>query len=143
MNWREPVMCNRRKGFMSLNDDYFRDLPPKPRRYDTPLGDGLVFSVFPNGTKCWVLVYSAGGFTRRRTLGLYPEMKLEDARGAAGQAARVIEVEAELAGGGEATSAANRRSFLAGLLEDRPLLAVALGLGFAALLGMTVVWLLG
>jgi hypothetical protein len=143
MNWREPVMFNRRKALMSLNDDYFRDLPPKARRYDTPLDDGLVFSVFPNGTKCWVLVYSAGGFARRRTLGLYPEMKLEEARSAAGQAARIIEVEAELAGGGETTSAASRRNLLAGLLDDRPLLAMALGLGFAALLGMTVVWLLG
>ena len=143
MNWREPVMFDRWKGCMSLNDDYFRDLPPKPRRYDTPLGDGLVFSVFPNGTKCWVLVYSAGSFTRRRTLGLYPDMKLEEARDAAGKAERLIEVEAELARGGETTSATSRRGFLANLLEDRPLLAVALGLGFAALLGMTVVWLLG
>lgn len=126
-----------------LNDDYFRDLPPKPRRYDTPLGEGMVFSVFPNGTKCWVLVYSGSGYARRRTLGLFPEMNLAAAREAASQALRILEVESELARSGEPSAVSGRRSLLIGLIEDRPLLAVALGLGFAALLGMTVVWLLG
>jgi hypothetical protein len=126
-----------------LNDDYFRDLPPKPRRYDTPLGEGMVFSVFPNGTKCWVLVYSGNGYARRRTLGLFPEMNLAAAREAANQALRILEVESELARSGEPSAVSVRRSLLIGLVEDRPLLAVALGLGFAGLLGMTVVWLLG
>ena len=126
-----------------LNDDYFRDLPPKPRRYDTPLGEGMVFSVFPNGTKCWVLVYSGNGYARRRTLGLFPEMTLAAAREAASQALRILDVESELARSGEPSAVSGRRSLLIGLIEDRPLLAVALGLGFAALLGMTVVWLLG
>ncbi|MFU8822084.1 MAG: Arm DNA-binding domain-containing protein [Gammaproteobacteria bacterium] len=126
-----------------LNDDYFRDLAPKPRRYDTPLGEGMVFSVFPNGTKCWVLVYSGNGYARRRTLGLFPEMNLAAAREAAGQALRILEVESELARSGEPSAVSGRRNLLIGLIEDRPLLAVALGLGFAALLGMTVVWLLG
>jgi hypothetical protein len=128
---------------MTLSDEYFRDLPPRDRRYDTPLGEGLVFSVFPNGTKCWVLVYSARGFARRRTLGLFPDMDLAAARESAAQALRILEVEDELAQSGEPTATAGRRGFLIGLVEDRPFLAVALGLGFAALLGMTVVWLLG
>lgn len=128
---------------MTLNHEYFRDLPPQSRRYDTPLGDNLVFSVFPNGTKCWVLIYSAGGYTRRRTLGLFPEMTLEAAREAAAQARRILEVENELARSGEPTAAGGRRGLLAGILEDRPLLAAGLGLGFAALLGLAVVWLLG
>lgn len=127
----------------TLNDDYFRDLAPKDRRYDTPLGEGLVFSVFPNGTKCWVLVYSASGFARRRTLGLFPEMNLEAAREAASQSLRILAIEAELAQAGEPSAAARRRGLLVGLIEDRPMLAAALGLGFAALLGLSVVWLLG
>lgn len=127
----------------ALTDDHFRDLPPKARRYDTPLGEGLVFSVFPNGTKCWVLVYSAGGFARRRTLGLFPEMNLAAAREAVNQAHRILAVETELARSGELSAAARRRGLLVGLIEDRPLLAAGLGLGFAALLGMAVVWLLG
>jgi hypothetical protein len=125
-----------------LDDNYFRDLPPKQRRYDTPLGDGLVFSVFPNGTKVWVLVYAAGGFSRRRTLGIFPEMKLEAARDAAGEALRILEIESELARSGEPTAAAGRRAVMVSWLEDKPLLAVGLGLGFAALLGLSVVWLL-
>lgn len=127
----------------ALSDDHFRDLPPRERRYDTPLGDGLVFSVFPNGTKCWVLVYSASGFARRRTLGLFPEMGVDAAREAALQARRILDVESELAQAGEQSAVAGRRGWLIGLIEDRPYLSVALGLGFAALLGMSVVWLLG
>jgi hypothetical protein len=127
----------------ALNDEYFRDLAPKARRYDTPLGEGLVFSVFPNGTKCWVLVYAASGFARRRTLGLFPEMNLAAAKEAAAQASRILAVESELARSGEPSAAARRRSLLVGIIEERPMLAVALGLGFAALLGMSVVWLLG
>ncbi|MEJ2514820.1 MAG: Arm DNA-binding domain-containing protein [Gammaproteobacteria bacterium] len=125
-----------------LTDDYFRDLPPRDRRYDTPLGEGLVFSVFPNGTKCWVLVYSAAGFARRRTLGLFPEMGLKSARSAAADAREILEVEAQLAADGESTSAASRQGFVAGLAK-RPLLAAALGIGFAALLGLLVVWVAG
>jgi len=127
---------------MELNDEYFRDLPPQARRYDMPLGDSLVFSVFPNGTKCWVLIYSVGGFARRRTLGLFPQMKLASAREAAREALHILKVEMELARSGEKNAAASRRSFLTELLDGRPLLAVALGIGFAALLGLAVVWLL-
>lgn len=128
---------------MDLSDEYFRDLPPQTRRYDMPLGESLVFSVFPNGTKCWVLIYSVSGFARRRTLGLFPQMKLAAAREAAREALHILKVEMELARSGEKTAAAGRRSFLADLLDGRPLLAVALGIGFAALLGLAVVWLLG
>jgi hypothetical protein len=127
----------------TLSDDYFRDLPPKTRRYDTPLGDGLVFSVFPNGTKCWALIYSAGGYARRRTIGLFPEMDLAAAREAVLQAQRILEVEGELARAGESSALASRRSLLLGLIEHRPLLAAGVGIGFAALLGLATVWLLG
>jgi hypothetical protein len=126
-----------------LTDEYFRDLAPKMHRSDTPLGDGLVFTVFPNGTKCWVLIYTAGGFSRRRTLGLFPEMGVEQARQAAGDAIRILAVEHELLRSGEPGVASQRRGLLGRMVEDRPYLAVALGFGFAALLGLAVVWLLG
>jgi hypothetical protein len=126
-----------------LTDAYFLDLAPKTHRYDTPLGNGLVLSVFPNGTKCWVLIYTAGGYSRRRTLGLFPEMGVEGARQAAGDATRILAVENELVRSGAPGVAAHRRGLLGRMIEDRPYLAVALGFGFAALLGLTVVWLLG
>lgn len=128
---------------MKLTDDRCRDLPPQARRYDTAVEDGLVFSVFPNGTKCWVLTYTVDGFLRRRTLGLFPEMTLAGALEAAAQARRILAAETELARYGEPTSAAARRSGLAALVEGRPYLAVALGMGLVTVLGLLVVWLLG
>jgi len=128
---------------MPLTDDHCRDLPPQARRYDTPVEEGLVFSVFPNGTKCWVLTYLVDGFTRRRTLGLFPEMTLENALEAAAQARRILAAETELARFGEPTGAAGRRSVLVTLVEGRPYLAVALGMGSIAALGLLLVWLLG
>lgn len=127
----------------ALTDDYFRDLPPGERRYDTPLGDGLVFSVFPNGTKCWVLVYSAGGFARRRTLGLFPEMGMAAARSAVRHAQQILRVEQELAQSGERTAAGPRRGWVAELIYDRPLAAAGLGIGTALLIGLFVVWVAG
>jgi hypothetical protein len=128
---------------MAISDDHLRDLPPQARRYDTAVEDDLLFAVFPNGTKCWVLVYTAAGFARRRTLGLFPEMKLARAREAAAEARRILAAETELARYGEPTAAAARRGWLVMLVEGRPYLAVALGTGFAAGLGLLIVWLLG
>jgi hypothetical protein len=132
----------RNRDMSKLTDAYFHDLAPKTRRYDTPLGDGLVFSVFPNGTKCWVLIYSVDGFARRRTLGLFPGMGVDGAREAAAQALDIVAVENELARSGDPAAATVRRGTLGRLVEDRPYFAVSLGFGFAALLGAAVVWLL-
>ncbi len=77
-----------------FNDDYFRDLPPRDRRYDTPVADQLVFSVFPNGVKAWVHVYPCDDFVRRRTIGLFPETDYEAALDALEQSRRIAEVDA-------------------------------------------------
>lgn len=60
----------------SLNDDEFRDLPPRERRYEVKVADNLFFAVFPNGVKAWVLVYRFDGIVRRQTLGTFPDMGL-------------------------------------------------------------------
>jgi hypothetical protein len=78
-----------------FSDEYFRDLPPRDRRYDTPVADQLVFSVFPNGVKAWVHVYPCDDFVRRRTMGLFPEMSLVAARAALEQSRRIAEVDAQ------------------------------------------------
>ena len=78
-----------------FDDRYFRDLPPRERRYDTPVADQLVFSVFPNGVKAWVHVYPHEGYVRRRTIGLFPEMDYRDALAALEMTRRILEVEAQ------------------------------------------------
>lgn len=83
-----------------FSDEYFRDLPPRDRRYDTPVADQLVFSVFPNGVKAWVHVYPCDEYVRRRTLGLFPEMGLAAARAALEQSRRIAEVDAQQVRGG-------------------------------------------
>lgn len=78
-----------------FSDEYFRDLPPRDRRYDTPVADQLVFSVFPNGVKAWVHVYPCDDFVRRRTMGLFPDMSFAAARAALEQSRRIAEVDAQ------------------------------------------------
>jgi hypothetical protein len=78
-----------------FSDEYFRDLPPRDRRYDTPVADQLVFSVFPNGVKAWVHVYPCDDYVRRRTMGLFPDMGLAAARAALEQSRRIAEVDAQ------------------------------------------------
>jgi len=77
-----------------FSDDYFRDLPPRDRRYDTPVADQLVFSVFPNGVKAWVHVYPCDDFVRRRTIGLFPETGYEAALAALDHSRRIAAVDA-------------------------------------------------
>ncbi len=85
-----------------FSDEYFRDLPPRDRRYDTPVADQLVFSVFPNGVKAWVHVYPCDDYVRRRTMGLFPEMGLAAARAALEQNRRIAEVDAQQVRSGRA-----------------------------------------
>jgi len=105
----------------SFSNDYFRDLPPRDRRYDTPVADQLVFSVFPNGVKAWVHVYPCDDFVRRRTMGLFPDMDYDRALAALEESRRIAEMDAS----------ENRR--------NRPPLADrARGLAMAVLLGILV-----
>lgn len=77
-----------------FSDDYFRDLPPRDRRYDTPVADQLVFSVFPNGVKAWVHVYPFEDYVRRRTIGLFPETGYQAALVALEESRRIAAVDA-------------------------------------------------
>ncbi|MGB5622552.1 MAG: hypothetical protein WBN65_08670, partial [Gammaproteobacteria bacterium] len=82
----------------AFSNEFLQDLPPKERRYDTPVGENLVFSVFPNGVKAWVHVYSYEGFVRRRTIGLFPEMDYAQAQAALSQSRRIVAVELQQGG---------------------------------------------
>jgi hypothetical protein len=78
-----------------FSNSFFRDLPPRDRRYDVPVGEQLVFCVFPNGVKTWVHVYPFEEFTRRRTIGLYPDMRYEQVQEALAASRRIIELDTD------------------------------------------------
>ena len=105
----------------SFSNDYFRDLPPRDRRYDTPVAEQLVFSVFPNGVKAWVHVYPCDDFVRRRTMGLFPEMDYGRALAALEESRRIAEMD----------TSENRR-------KRPPLADRARGLAMAILLGILI-----
>jgi hypothetical protein len=79
------------------------DLQPQAARYDTPIADDLLICTFPNGTRTWIFTYAAGGAQHRRSLGVYPEMSLADARQALCSARKLQQAEASLAAQGLAT----------------------------------------
>jgi len=63
----------------AIREDDLHNLPPRDRRYDAPVADELVLNVFPNGVKTWVHVYPVEGQLRRRTIGVFPDMSLDEA----------------------------------------------------------------
>src|SRR5262245_57855623 len=73
------------------------DLQPQAARYDTPIADDLLICTFPNGVRTWIFTYTSEGFQRRRSLGVYPEMSLADARQALFAARKLQAVEDQLA----------------------------------------------
>ena len=73
------------------------DLQPQAARYDTPIADDLLICTFPNGVRTWIFQYTANGFVRRRSIGIYPEMSLADARQALFAARKLQQVEDHLA----------------------------------------------
>ena len=77
-----------------FSDQYFRELAPQQRRYDTPVSDQLHFCVFPNGVKSWVFLYEVDGHVRRRTIGLFPEMSYAQALTAIDPNRRIAKVDA-------------------------------------------------
>ncbi|MDH3590139.1 MAG: DUF2914 domain-containing protein [Gammaproteobacteria bacterium] len=78
-------------------EEYVANLKPRDERYDTRLGDDFYVATFPNGIKTWIYLYIVNDFTRRQTLGIYPEMPLEQALESLYAARRTRAVEAELA----------------------------------------------
>lgn len=72
------------------------DLQPRAARYDTPIADDLLLCTFPNGIKTWIFTYTTNGFEQRRSIGVYPEMSLADARQALVAARKLQRVEDHL-----------------------------------------------
>ncbi len=77
-------------------EQYIDELKAKDDRYDTRLGDDFFVCTFPNGVKTWVFVYEVDGYKRRRTLGIYPDMSLAEAREVLYDARKLQKVEEQL-----------------------------------------------
>ena len=73
-----------------LSDEYLRSLEPESLRYDVTIFDDFVISVLPNGIKTWAFLYEYDGRTRRKTLGVYPDMSYEQAEDALDNARDMI-----------------------------------------------------
>ncbi len=65
---------------MSLNDLICKNAQPKDKEYKLADGEGMYLLVKPNGTKCWRLKYRIGGKERQLAIGIYPAIRLSDAR---------------------------------------------------------------
>ncbi len=77
-------------------EQYIDELKAKDDRYDTRLGDDFFVCTFPNGVKTWIFVYEVDGYKRRRTLGIYPDMPLAEAREVLFEARKLQKVEEQL-----------------------------------------------
>ena len=55
----------------------------------------LCFAFFPNGVKTWVHVYPFEEFTRRRTIGLYPDMRYEQVQEALAASRRIVDLDTD------------------------------------------------
>lgn len=63
-----------------FTEQHLLGLKPEDQAYDVHDTEELAIRVFPNGIKTWVYIYKAGDFSRRRTLGIFPEMSFEAAQ---------------------------------------------------------------
>ena len=118
----------------AFSNDFLQDLPPKDRRYDTPVAENLVFSVFPNGVKAWVHVYSYEGYVRRRTIGLFPEMDYAQAQAALNQSRRIVAVDLQQGARRKTPRRTNTKQFML-LVAGAVLGGVAVALSARWLIG--------
>lgn len=65
---------------MPLTDVQIRAIKPGPKLIRKADGGGLYIEVSPKGTRVWRLGYRFNGSKKTMLLGLYPEMKLAEAR---------------------------------------------------------------
>ena len=75
----------------TLTHRYLDTLDPSDHVYEVYEEDDFAIRVFPNGSKTWVYIYQVDQFLRRKTLGIYPEMGVEEARNAVQMARQVTQ----------------------------------------------------
>ncbi|MCF6283505.1 MAG: DUF2914 domain-containing protein [Candidatus Polarisedimenticolaceae bacterium] len=62
-----------------LNENDFANLEPRSQPYEVRAEIDLALRIFPNGSKTWVYIYFDQKTLQRKTLGIYPEMRMEQA----------------------------------------------------------------
>lgn len=65
---------------MRLNDKIIRNAKPGPKPWKLSDGDGLYLLVQPNGARWWRMKYFVGGVEKMLSVGVYPEVSLQEAR---------------------------------------------------------------
>src|SRR5271154_3856639 len=74
----------------SLSDAKARNAKPRTKPYKLSDGEGLFLLVTPSGSKYWRLRYFFGGKEKLLALGVYPGIKLADARAQRAQAREML-----------------------------------------------------
>ena len=75
---------------MALNDLMIRNTKPLNKAYKLSDEKGLFLLINPNGAKYWRLKYYFAGKEKLLALGVYPEIKLTDARAKRDQARKLL-----------------------------------------------------
>lgn len=75
---------------MALTDTAIRNAKPKDKPYKMADSQGLFLFITPGGSKLWRLKYRVGGIEKLLSIGPYPQITLQEARG------KVLEAKREL-----------------------------------------------
>lgn len=73
-----------------LTDVAIKKAKPEAKSYKMADGGGMYLEVMPNGSKYWRLKYRFGGKEKRLALGVYPEVRLVEARDRREQARKIL-----------------------------------------------------
>jgi integrase len=75
---------------MSLSDAKVRNAKPRKKPYKIADGEGLFLMVMPSGSKYWRMKYFFAGKERVLALGVYPDVRLPDARDRRAEAKKAL-----------------------------------------------------
>lgn len=75
---------------MKFTDVAIRNLKPTDKKYYLREAAGFTIRVLPSGVKTWLFIYTFEGKRKEMNLGLYPDVKLVDARVKHGDAVKLL-----------------------------------------------------
>lgn len=75
---------------MKFTDMTIRNLKAKDKKYYVREANGFTLRVMPSGVKTWLYIYTVDGRRKEMNLGIYPYVKLADAREKHGEALKLM-----------------------------------------------------